>query len=197
MKLFRQTQTSKTDEELMRAIQSGETRAFEMLYNRYSERLLNYFFRMLGNNNSIAHDLLQELFLKIINKPHFFNADKRFVTWIYAIASNMCKNEYRRRDIRAIESPLPASETQLDSSLSIKKPDELFEQKSFSEAVFAKLATLDEEKQNTFILRFQQQLSIKEISEVLDCPQGTVKSRLFYTIRFLAAELHDYNPNER
>ena len=196
MKLFRQKHTSKTDEELMRAIQSGETRAFEIIYDRYSERLLNYFFRMLGKKD-IAHDMLQELFLKIINKPHLFDADKRFVTWIYAVASNMCKNEYRRRDIHAIESPLSASEMQLDSSTAIKKPDEAFEQKSFSEAVFIKLGTLDEEKQNTFILRFQHQLSIKEISEVLNCPQGTVKSRLFYTIRFLAEELHEYNPNER
>jgi RNA polymerase sigma-70 factor (ECF subfamily) len=196
MKLFRQKHTSKTDEELMRAIQSGETRAFEIIYDRYSERLLNYFFRMLGNNNDIAHDMLQELFLKIINKPHLFDTEKRFITWIYAVASNMCKNEYRRRDIHAI-SPLPASDRQLDASTATKKPDEAFEQKSFSEAVFTKLATLDEEKQNTFMLRFQHQLSIKEISEVLECPQGTVKSRLFYTIRFLAKELHEYDPNER
>ncbi|MBN1464920.1 sigma-70 family RNA polymerase sigma factor [candidate division KSB1 bacterium] len=180
----------------MRALQSADTRALEVLYDRYSERLLNYFYRMLGDKDT-AHDMLQDLFLKLIDKPHLFNPEKRFVTWIYKIASNMCKNEYRRRDIRKMERPLSESDAPLDSATTIKKPDESYDLNSFSESVYAKLASLDEEKQNTFILRFQQQLSIKEIGAVLDCPQGTIKSRLFYTIRTLADELYEYNPNVR
>ena len=133
----------------MRAVQSGEPRAFEVLYDRYSERLLNYFYRMLGNHRENAHDMLQDLFLKIINKPHLFNPEKRFLTWIYTVAANMCKNEYRRRDIRRIERPLPDSEEQLDAKIFEKNLHDSFEQKSFAEAVYATLVKLDEEKQNT------------------------------------------------
>jgi RNA polymerase sigma-70 factor (ECF subfamily) len=141
--------------------------------------------------------MLQDLFVKIIDKPHLFDPEKRFSAWIYAVASNMCKNEYRRRDIRKIEQSLPEPDSFPATAMDEKKPDEIFENKSFSEALYRKLGQLETNKSKTFLLRFQQQLSIKEISEVLDCSPGTVKSRLFYTIRLLADELHEYNPNTR
>ena len=197
MIFLRQTYKTSTDEELMRAIQSGEVGAFDVLYERYSRRMLNYFFRRLGNDENSAQDMLQDLFVKIVEKPHLFNSEKRFSTWIYAVASNMCKNEYRRRDIRKIEQPLPGPDALLDAVKKVGKPDDVFEKKEFGHAVYQKLNELHEDKQNTFLLRFQHQLSIKEISETLDCSEGTVKSRLFYTIRVLAAELHEYNPKKR
>lgn len=196
MNIFRQTYKTKTDEELMRAIQSGETRAFDVLYDRYSRRLVNYFFQRLGQDQDLAQDMLQNLFLKIIEKPHLFNAEKKFSSWIYAVASNMCKNEYRRRDIRKIVQPLSDSGAE-DVIKKVDKPDDHFDNKEFTTAVYDKLNQLDEAKQNTFLLRFQQHLSIKEISEALDCSEGTVKSRLFYTIRALAEALPEFNPNMR
>lgn len=197
MRLFRQTYHSKTDEELMRAIQSGEVKAFDVLYDRYSTRMVNYFFRRLGRDEHAAQDMLQELFTKIVEKPHLFDAGKRFSSWLFAVASNMCKNEYRRRDIRKIERTLQESERSHSDKMRANEPDDHFSQKEFSEAVYKKLVDLDENKQNTFLLRFQQQLSIKEISEVLNCSEGTVKSRLFYTIRTLADELQEFNPYAR
>ena len=139
--------------------------------------------------------MLHDLFVKIIEKPFLFDANKSFSTWIYTVASNMCKNEYRRRDIRKIEQRLHDNDEH-ENIESESTPDELLEQKSFTEALFQKLDQLDDIKQNTFLLRFQHQLSIKEISEVMACSPGTVKSRLFYTIRALADALQDYNPNE-
>lgn len=196
MRLFGQIYKTHTDEELMRAIQSGEVKAFDVLYDRYSTRMVNYFFRRLGDQDA-AQDMLQDLFAKIVEKPHLFDSSRRFSTWLFAIASNMCKNEYRRRDIRKIERPLQDSELSSDGQVRINKPDETFAQKEFGEAVFKKLHELDENKHNTFLLRFQQQLSIKEISEVLNCSEGTVKSRLFYTIRALADALQEFNPYMR
>jgi RNA polymerase sigma-70 factor (ECF subfamily) len=196
MKIFRHTYKTKTDEELMRALQSGETRAFDVLYDRYSTRMVNYFYHRLGNESDVAQDMLQNLFMKIIEKPHLFNADKKFSSWIYAVASNMCKNEYRRRDIRKIEQPLEG-DSPTETMNKVKKPDETFEDKEFGHALLQKLNQMDEDKQNTFLLRFQHQLSIKEISEALGCSEGTVKSRLFYTIRALADALPEFNPNAR
>ncbi len=196
MKFFQHAYKTKTDEELMRAIQSGEVRAFDVLYDRYATRMVNYFYHRLGRQKDVAQDMLQNLFMKIIEKPHLFHTEKKFSSWIYAVASNMCKNEYRRRDLRQIEQPLESDNT-LDFINKAKIPDEKFEHKEFSQALQTQLNQMDDIKRETFLLRFQHQLSIKEISEVLNCSEGTVKSRLFYTIRALADELHEFNPNMR
>jgi RNA polymerase sigma-70 factor (ECF subfamily) len=196
MKLFQHTYKTKTDEELMRAIQSGEVRAFDVLYDRYATRMVNYFYHRLGYNKDVAQDMLQNLFMKIIEKPHLFHTEKKFSSWIYAVASNMCKNEYRRQDLRQIEQPLEPDNA-ADFINKVKKPDEKFDHKEFGQAVQTQLNHMDEIKRETFLLRFQHQLSIKEISEVLNCSEGTVKSRLFYTIRALAEALPDFHPNTR
>ena len=87
-----------SDEALMSRIAKGNTAAFELLYDRYSNRMHAFFRRMLGNDSELANDFLQELFMKIIEKPKAFDVERRFSTWIYTVASNMCKNEYRRRE---------------------------------------------------------------------------------------------------
>jgi len=78
----------------------GEEAAFDELYNRYSKRLLVYFYRMLGRNEEKAQDFLQDFFLKLIEKPHLFSSKNRFSSWVFTVASNMCKNEYRRLKVR-------------------------------------------------------------------------------------------------
>jgi len=84
----------------MIAIHQGETAAFDELYARYQKRLLYYFYRMLGNSNEKAGDFLQDIFMKIIERPNHFDASRRFRTWLFSVAHNMCKNEYRRLSIR-------------------------------------------------------------------------------------------------
>ncbi len=84
----------------MVALNTQDTAAFDELYERYSTRLLHYFYRMLGKETEKAQDFLQDLLLKIVEKPHLFDTRQRFSTWVYTIASNMCKNEYRRLQVR-------------------------------------------------------------------------------------------------
>ncbi len=89
-----------SDEELMESVKVGEETAFDELYNRYSKRLLVYFYRMLGSNEEKAQDFLQDIFVKIIEKPHLFGSKNRFSSWVFTVANNMCKNEYRRFKVR-------------------------------------------------------------------------------------------------
>jgi RNA polymerase sigma-70 factor (ECF subfamily) len=92
--------TTISDEHLMEGIHHGDTDAFNELYLRYHKRLLYYFYRMLGNSSEKAQDFLQDIFVKIIDHPESFNISRKFSTWIFSVAHNMCKNEYRRLAVR-------------------------------------------------------------------------------------------------
>jgi len=182
-----------SDEELMESVKVGEETAFDELYNRYSKRLLVYFYRMLGRNEEKAQDFLQDIFLKIIEKPHLFSSKNRFSSWVFTVANNMCKNEYRRlgvrnrvvneRDLNVF--PHPSENNRLEKNVA---------ENEFKEFLFKELTKVNQLKQNTFLLRFQENFSIKEISEILECSEGTVKSRLFYTTKYLAKKLKAFNP---
>jgi len=178
----------------MSAIQHGATAAAEELYDRYSSRLLHYFYRTLGADEEKAQDFLQDIFLKIVEKPNLFNTEKKFASWIFSVALNMCKNEYRRLDVRKIIKPQVA----IDSIATDVDPEteRRIDHQIFEKALTAALEKLDHVHRNTFLLRFQQQFSIKEISEIEGCAEGTVKSRLFYTMQQLSLQLRDFNPYE-
>lgn len=168
------TYKNKTDESLMEAICNGDTEAFSELYKRYKHRLLYYFFRMLSNDNEIAQDFLQELFLKIIDKPYLFDTSKKFSTWIFSMAHNMCKNEYRSREVRSILHKVQDTDCFCDD-----KPSEK-EFNHTADDVFNCLESFDSEYSSVFLLKYREGLSIDEISEVLELATGTVKSRLHY-----------------
>jgi RNA polymerase sigma-70 factor (ECF subfamily) len=179
----------------MQKIQQGKTGAFDELYRRYSQRLLLYFFRMLGRDENKAQDFLQDLFVKVIEKNHLFRPGARFSTWIFTVAHNLCKNEYRRMEVRKImeygvdPDTLPILSgnefLQLEKKMDFDRLKELMEKA---------LEGLDENQRSTFILRFQEQLSVKEISEILGCSEGTTKSRLFYVTKKFAQKFKVYDP---
>lgn len=172
-----------TDEKLAFAVMNGDSKAFSELYDRYNERLLYYFFRMLGNDQELAQDFLQEVFYKVIDKTHLFNPDKRFSTWIFSIAHNMCKNEYRSRQVRSIIESVENTDVFLDSA------EETIPKAVNIDQVFDCLAQFDETQQTAFLLKYREGLSIDEIAEVLNLPKGTVKSRLFYTRKKIQQQL--------
>jgi len=139
---------------------------------------------MLGNSTEQANDFLQELFMKLIEKPESYNAVFPFQTWLYSVANNMCKNEYRHREVRKeYQSQIarqPVVDFMNDSSV---EPEQLVEK------IFAALDQLGNEHQSAFLLRYREGFSIKEVAEILELPEGTVKSRLFYAKKLLAEKL--------
>ena len=200
MPLFRKQAQNLTDEALMGRIQKGDTDAFNELYARYSKRLLYYFYRMLGGNEEKAQDFLQDLFFKIVDNPNLFHTRSRFSNWVFTVAHNMCKNEYRRQNVRKIVSYEPDMDLLPVSLEEHEHPIELYvDRQAFQKALFKELEKMGPNHRTTFILRHQENRSIKEISAILDCSEGTVKSRLFYTTQKLAQKLQSLNPyaNER
>jgi RNA polymerase sigma-70 factor, ECF subfamily len=171
------------DEELMQKVQQGSEAAFTELYTRYSTSLLRYFTRMLWNNSTMAEDFLHDLFLKIIHNPQQFDANRRFSTWVYSVAHNMCKNEYRKKQNERLDGVEVKQGRDLDREL------DLF---SANDKLAMLLEILEEEDKTIFLLRYEEELSIGQISKIVFMPEGTVKSRLFYLRKQLAIALSEF-----
>lgn len=180
-----------SDEALMRAISKGKSKAFDELYQRYYDKMYYYFFRMLRQDAAKAQDFAHDMFVKIIEKPQAFDLNRKFSTWIYTIASNMCKNEYRRKSNQF--SSLEDCEKIPNEALTI--PLQL-DQKIFNKHLALAIQQLKPKHKLCFILRYQEELSIEQISQIADCPEGTVKSRLHHALKQLAQQLALFNPRE-
>lgn len=181
----------------MELLNQRETAAFDELYKRYSTRLLHYFHRMLGGDEEKAQDFLQDLFLKIVEGSTSFHTRKRFCSWVFTVAHNMCKNEYRHLAVRKsagneVERHMNSKGIEADYH-SLERE---FDNREFKKALLTEVQKLEKTERSTFLLRYQESLSIKEISEILECSEGTVKSRLFYTIKKLAGKLKALDPRQ-
>lgn len=191
MSLFKKTYHKLNDAKLISFISKGDEGAFNELYMRYSQRMYAYFFKMLYQDKELAADFTQSLFLKVFEKAKNFNSDYSFSTWAYTIASNMCKNEYRRqgRPDPVIKMPL------LAFNITEAKGPANLDSEIFQKHLQAAINELEEKHKQCFVLRYQDEHSIKEIAEILDCPEGTVKSRIFYALKKLSEKLADFKPD--
>jgi len=192
MKIAKQAYTTYTDEQLMEEVVKGNSLAFSELYDRYSKAMLNYFYKMLWQDKLKAEDFMQELFTKIIHKPHLFNTKLKFKTWIYAIANNMCKNEYRKQEVRRGSNFDLNENIHFDSNA--YSQEEQVDKDFFSERLKQELNRLSINHKKVFILRFKQGLSIKEIAEILEVSEGTIKSRIFYALKKMNKSLKEFKP---
>ena len=174
----------------MQFIAKGNELAFKELYARYGDKMHRYFYRLLYQDNEKAADFMQDLFMKIIEKHHYFDTSRRFSTWIYTVAGNMVKNEYRKNGRATFTNKIPDIPEQMPYSFFEANQDRALFNHQLSNA----LDTLGEVPKQCFILRYQEEKSIKEISEILNCPEGTVKSRIYYTLRKLAKQLRLFQP---
>lgn len=168
----------------MERVANGCERSFAELYDRYGTRMHRYFYRTLGSDVHRADDFTQELFLKLVEKRAYFDTSRRFSTWLYAVAGNMVKNEYRRISRIPDHTPVPEM---MEENFSAGIDHARFEEK-----LNVALQDLDEVQRQCFVLRYQEELSLKEIADILDCPEGTVKSRLFYTVKKLSNKLRAF-----
>lgn len=182
-----------TDENLMQMIAKGDSMAFEEVYERYSKPMVNYFCRMLWKDREKAQDFMHDLFTKIVNRPDLYDASRNFKTWLYSIANNMCKNEYRKQEVRKntvklTHENIPVFDESPEKSKSM-------DAEVFNEMLYKELEELEEVQRSTFLMRFKMDLSIKEIAEIHQCSEGTVKSRIFYTLKKLSEKLKMFDPN--
>ncbi len=185
MLFFKKKLSHLTDEELMQKVNQGSEVALTEIYQRYSAPLMRYFTRMLWRDRNTAQDFLQDLFIKLIDNPGRFDASRQFSTWLFSIAHNMCKNEYRKRGNK--ESVVISIERNNNTDL-----NKLIDERDFKNRLDFLLETLDDESKSLFLLRYEQEFDLARISEILGIPVGTIKSRLFYLRKGLSKELNEY-----
>ena len=190
MGLFRTDHQALSDERLMELVVRGDERAFGALYDRYQRKLITYFSRMLWNDRERAQDFLQELFTKIARKPDSYDPSRPFSTWLYSVANNMCKNEYRREGTRKAAVPHLKAETDHVNAIHGDGVD----RERFRLRLDQELDKLDPDQKATFVMRYHEDMAIKEIAGAFGISEGTVKSRLFYTLKKLAERLNEFDP---
>lgn len=180
-----------SDERLMELVVRGDERAFGAIYDRYQHRLLNYFHRMLWHDRERARDMLQDLFAKLARKPDSYDASRPFSTWVFSVANNMCKNAYRHHQVvRAAASHIRHEPDRVEALEGIGVDHEHFRDRLREE-----LERIDPDHKATFVMRYHEDLAIKEIAAAFGCSEGTVKSRLFYTLKKLAERMKEFDPN--
>lgn len=177
-----------SDEELMVQVMNHHSHtALVELHRRYSKKLLGYFIKMMNKDAELAQDFVQEIFLKLLEKKHLFDPEKKFYSWIFTIASNMCKTAYRHHGktvslhTQVIERGV-LSENELEKSLFLK-------------ALENSIDNLEHHHKSVFVLRYLEHFSLNEIAEITESSLGTVKSRLFYATRKITEELKPYDPS--
>lgn len=185
-----QPHKNQTDEELMVLIQDHHSHsAIVELHKRYSGRLLGYFIKMLNRDVDLAQDFVQELFLKILEKNHQFDTSKKFYTWVFTIASNMCKTAYRKTGVSV------SFENDKHEHIQAHYGENRAEKELFKKALELSVSQLEEHHKQAFVLRYLEQFSLNEIAEIAETSIGTVKSRLFYATKKVTQGLAAFDPS--
>jgi len=174
-----------SDEQLMLMITAGNRDAFETLYDRYFDKLVWYAMGFVKNTGQ-AEDLVQDVFVTIIEKPAAFDVSRKFSTWVYTVTGNACKNSIRNDQNRLriladapIQQPIDHPGFNLDSKFVRNDLEKCMKEMS-------------EKEKQIYLLRFVEGLEIKEVSGVMGIPEGSVKSGIFYLLKKLAVHLKDY-----
>lgn len=162
----------------MEAVQSGDATALKTLFGRYRSRLFGFLLKRCGDG-ATAEDLIQETWLRVVRSRHRYDPRRRFSTWLFQIANNLSRDLARRRDVerRGREGMLSAE--------SIRRPTTEAPGHDLRLDMERRLAVLPDRLREVLVLRYHQQLTEREIAEVVGIPQGTVKSRLHGAVRAL------------
>jgi RNA polymerase sigma-70 factor (ECF subfamily) len=168
----------RSDEELVEACQAGEASAFDVLVGRWEDRIRGAAYRFLGSQDE-ARDVAQETFLKAYRGLAGFKREARFSSWLYQIATNLCRDRLRRRKVRPQVSLEALEETGPVLVESGRGAHERLLERDLAEAVRRAIHTLSEEQREVVILKEYQELTFLEIAQALDVPVSTVKTRLY------------------
>jgi len=164
-----------------RYLRKQDENAARMLYERYSQRLFGFLLRYLGDYN-LAEDALQETFFRVLRSLSHYDKRRPFASWVYKIALNVARDAFvssRKVAFSEIDPSLveSAEPERMDCDLALK--------------VRESLEILSPDHRSVFILYFWEGFSYQEIAQILDCPVGTVKSRMHYASMTMRRHLKD------
>ena len=184
------------DAVLVERVKRGDVRAFEMLVVKYQRRIERLIGRMVRDVDLVA-DIAQETFIRAYRALPQFRAESAFYTWLYRIAVNTAKKALvdMKRDPIIVNSALGAGEDEDETyrggmePTDGETPEALLASKEIAATVNAAIAALSEDLRQAITLREIEGLSYEEISDVMNCPIGTVRSRIFRAREAIAERL--------
>lgn len=169
------------DVELVARAQKGDARAFELLVRKYQSRIVSLAERLVGDAD--APDVAQESFIKAHRALRGFKGDAQFFTWLYRITVNTAKNYLVARRRRPATQDVDATEAeQFGHTLQMSDndtPERLLLSQEIQSVVTAAIAKLPDDLRQAISLRELDGLSYEEIADIMECPIGTVRSRIF------------------
>lgn len=165
----------------IKQVLNGNQDAYTEIVDLYQTRLYHVCYRMLGNKHE-AEDITQEAFLRAFINLHTFDQKRKFSTWIFRIATNLCIDRIRKKkpDYH-LDAQVPGTDG-LDMYSQIAASEELpveqLEKMEMQERIQYEISRLPDKYRSVIVLKYMEELSLQEISEILDLPLGTVKTRI-------------------
>jgi len=171
------------DQKLVERVQKGDKKAFDVLVLKYQHKIVKLISRYIRDESEVL-DVAQEAFIKAYRALPRFRGDSAFYTWLYRIAINTAKNFLVSQGRRPPESDIDASEAEqfavgATRLKDINTPERLLLKDEIEEVVYKAIEQLPEDLRTAITLREMEGLSYEEIAVAMDCPVGTVRSRIF------------------
>lgn len=170
------------DQALVERVQQGEKAAFDLLVIKYQNKIIQLAYRYVHDQDE-AMDVAQEAFIKAYKAIGRFRGDSAFYTWIYRIAINTAKNHLVASGRRPPRSDIDAQEAeQYDSAAGLKEyatPERMLLKDEIKQTIASAIDGLPDDLRTAITLRELEGLSYEEIAEAMECPIGTVRSRIF------------------
>ena len=168
-----------SDEQLMSLFQGGDENAYIELVNRYKDKLINFIFNYLGDLES-SEDVVQETMIKLYQKKQYYKEIAKFSTWLYTIAKNLANTELRKRKQRktTLLSQFSKDDKTYELPSNDPEPGQEIQTDIVNKIIKDAVDQLSEKFKIVIVLRDIQGLSYEDISEIINVPIGTVKSRI-------------------
>ena len=183
---------SVTDKQLVERVQHGDKKAFDLLVLKYQQRIINLVSRFVYNPSD-AQDIAQEAFIKAYRALPNFRGESAFYTWMYRIAVNTAKNHLAVKSRRPLESTQDIDDVEQiggDHTLRHQEtPEHLLLRDEIQETILNSIEALPEDLKAAITLREAEGLSYEDIAVAMDCPIGTVRSRIFRAREAIDKEL--------
>lgn len=181
------------DADLVARVQRGDKRAFDLLVLKYQRRVMRLLARLVRNPADVE-DVAQEAFIKAYRALPQFRGDSAFYTWLYRIAINTARNWHvaqtrRPQTVDGFENEEGETFQQIDNLTDINTPDATLASKQVAETIDAAIAELPDELRVAILLREIEGMSYEDIAQSMECPIGTVRSRIFRARDAIARKL--------
>jgi len=185
---MKETKAESTDHQLVARVQKGDKRAFDLLVLKYQFRLQAIVSRFIRDTDEVA-DVTQEAFIKAYRALPKFRGDSQFYTWLYRIAINTAKNYLVSKNRRPANTDIDIEDADQfadnDKLVDETSPENSMMKEELAQVIKDSLNQLTEDLRTALTLREFEGMSYEEIAAIMDCPVGTVRSRIFRAREFI------------